>query len=103
MLTASRKQFLQDYGKIRAAEGRASSDSEYYRALPFADLTGRNPNVGFHAISLECRIKINRSCKPANPAFTMSTSCENKRRTNALFVFEADCFRRSLLLWTCFR
>jgi hypothetical protein len=27
---------------------------------------------GINAISLECRIKIYRPCKPANPAFTMS-------------------------------
>jgi hypothetical protein len=27
---------------------------------------------GIHTISLECRIKIYRPCKPANPAFTMS-------------------------------
>jgi ubiquinone/menaquinone biosynthesis C-methylase UbiE len=37
-----RGQFLQDYRAIRSAEGRGSSDSDYYRALPFADLTGRN-------------------------------------------------------------
>jgi SAM-dependent methyltransferase len=42
VLTAARRQFIEDYGKIRSAEGRASSSSDYYRALPFADLTGRN-------------------------------------------------------------
>jgi SAM-dependent methyltransferase len=39
---AARRQFIADYGMIRAAEGRGSPDSAYYRALPFADLTGRN-------------------------------------------------------------
>jgi SAM-dependent methyltransferase len=43
MLTsAPRRQFLEDYAKIRAVEGRGSEDSAYYRALPFSDLTGRN-------------------------------------------------------------
>jgi SAM-dependent methyltransferase len=39
---AVRRQFLSDYARIRAAEGRGSSTSAYYLALPFADLTGRN-------------------------------------------------------------
>jgi SAM-dependent methyltransferase len=39
---ATRRQFLADYAKIRSAEGRGSADSAYYRALPFADLTGHN-------------------------------------------------------------
>jgi SAM-dependent methyltransferase len=42
MLASPRQQFLGDYAKIRAAEGRGSEDSNYYRALPFSDLTGRN-------------------------------------------------------------
>jgi SAM-dependent methyltransferase len=43
MLTSTpRQQFLEDYAKIRVAEGRGSEDSAYYRALPFSDLTGRN-------------------------------------------------------------
>ncbi len=33
--------FIREYETIRAAEGRGSDDSSYYRALPFADLTGR--------------------------------------------------------------
>lgn len=37
-----RRQFVADYGRIRAAEGRGSEDPEYYRALPYRDLTGRN-------------------------------------------------------------
>jgi SAM-dependent methyltransferase len=37
-----RKQFLTDYTKIRHEEGRGSENCEYYRALPYADLTGHN-------------------------------------------------------------
>lgn len=32
-----RRQFLEDYGRIRSTEGRGSADSEYYRSLPFQD------------------------------------------------------------------
>jgi SAM-dependent methyltransferase len=42
MLADARRQFLEDYGRIRSAEGRGSEESAYYRALPFADLTGQN-------------------------------------------------------------
>jgi len=42
MLADARRQFVEDYGRIRSAEGRGSEESDYYRALPFADLTGRN-------------------------------------------------------------
>lgn len=38
----ARKRFLEDYRRIRYAEGRGSNDSAYYRALPFRDLSGRN-------------------------------------------------------------
>jgi SAM-dependent methyltransferase/uncharacterized protein YbaR (Trm112 family) len=34
--------FLQDYEAIRLAEGRGSADPEYYRALPFADLSDKH-------------------------------------------------------------
>jgi ubiquinone/menaquinone biosynthesis C-methylase UbiE len=34
-------QFIQDYETIRMAEGRGSSDPNYYRELPFHDLSGR--------------------------------------------------------------
>jgi SAM-dependent methyltransferase len=37
-----RRQFLKDYSRIRRAEGRGSSDPEYYRALPYRDITGKN-------------------------------------------------------------
>ena len=35
------RQFIQEYEFIRQAEGRASTNPAYYRALPFRDLTGR--------------------------------------------------------------
>ncbi|HEY4361482.1 MAG TPA: class I SAM-dependent methyltransferase [Bryobacteraceae bacterium] len=38
----ARRQFLEDYARIRSAEGRGSQDDAYYRALPFEDLTGHN-------------------------------------------------------------
>jgi len=41
MLAAARQRFLEDYVKIRHAEGRGSQDADYYFALPFRDLTGR--------------------------------------------------------------
>jgi SAM-dependent methyltransferase len=42
LTAAARRQFVADYGRIRAAEGRGSDGPDYYRALPYADLTGRN-------------------------------------------------------------
>jgi SAM-dependent methyltransferase len=35
-------QFVADYEQIRAAEGRGSRDADYYLALPYRDLSGRN-------------------------------------------------------------
>jgi SAM-dependent methyltransferase len=35
-------QFVRDYEAVRAKEGRGSSSADYYLALPFEDLTGRN-------------------------------------------------------------
>ncbi len=34
--------FIAEYSAVRAKEGRGSSSSEYYLALPFQDLTGNN-------------------------------------------------------------
>jgi len=41
MLAATRQRFLDDYVKIRHAEGRGSPDAAYYLALPYCDITGR--------------------------------------------------------------
>jgi SAM-dependent methyltransferase len=38
----TRRRFLRDYSRIRRAEGRGSPDPEYYRALPYRDITCRN-------------------------------------------------------------
>ncbi len=40
--TSARRTFLAQYAVIRHAEGRGSEDPEYYRALPWRDLSGRN-------------------------------------------------------------
>jgi SAM-dependent methyltransferase len=40
---AARQLFLNEYAIIRHAEGRGSADSAYYCALPYEDLSGRNP------------------------------------------------------------
>lgn len=37
-----RNRFLQEYRTIRHAEGRGSDDPDYYRELPYRDLTNRN-------------------------------------------------------------
>jgi SAM-dependent methyltransferase len=39
---AAFRQFVCDYESVRAKEGRGSSSADYYLALPFKDLTGRN-------------------------------------------------------------
>ena len=35
-------QFIREYEMVRAKEGRGSTSPDYYHALPFQDLTGRN-------------------------------------------------------------
>jgi SAM-dependent methyltransferase len=42
MEVQARRTFLDQYATIRHAEGRGSEDPEYYRALPWRDLSGRN-------------------------------------------------------------
>jgi SAM-dependent methyltransferase len=43
MLAAERQRFLNDYLRIRRAEGRGSDDPAYYLALPYRDLSGKLP------------------------------------------------------------
>lgn len=38
----NRHRFLEEYRHIRHAEGRGSENPDYYRALPYADLSGTN-------------------------------------------------------------
>lgn len=35
------RQFVAEYGAVRQAEGRGDADPQYYRALPYRDLSGR--------------------------------------------------------------
>jgi len=42
MDSSSRRTFLEQYAIIRRAEGRGSNDPEYYRALPWHDLSGKS-------------------------------------------------------------
>ena len=42
-LPQARRQFLEEYRQVRYAESRGSDDPAYYQALPFRDLSGRNP------------------------------------------------------------
>jgi ubiquinone/menaquinone biosynthesis C-methylase UbiE len=41
MLAAERQRFLDDYLRVRSAEGRGSDDPAYYLALPYCDVSGR--------------------------------------------------------------
>ncbi len=41
-MNAARRHFLDQYAIIRRSEGRGSPDPDYYRALPYADLTRRH-------------------------------------------------------------
>jgi len=41
MLAGTRQRFIDDYIRIRHAEGRGSRDADYYFALPYRDLSGR--------------------------------------------------------------
>jgi ubiquinone/menaquinone biosynthesis C-methylase UbiE len=40
--TAHYSQFITDYEMIRAAEGRGGQNADYYLALPYTDLSGKN-------------------------------------------------------------
>jgi ubiquinone/menaquinone biosynthesis C-methylase UbiE len=55
MEAEARRTFVEQYATIRHAEGRGSGDPEYYRALPFRDLSGRNADQWrIRARSYEC-------------------------------------------------
>ncbi len=40
MLAATRRQFLNEYSAVRAAEGRGADDAAWYFELPYRDLSG---------------------------------------------------------------
>jgi len=44
-MSSSLRNFVDDYRRVRLAEGQASADPEFARRLPFRDLTGRNAAV----------------------------------------------------------
>jgi len=49
------EKFIEDYETVRASEGRGSALPEYYLALPYQDLTGRNEwQWQIRARSFEC-------------------------------------------------
>src|ERR1700722_3019280 len=59
-------QFIVDYERIRIAEGRGSSDDDFYLALPYRDLSGRNSNQWeIRARTFDCLIE--RVAKPNLP------------------------------------
>ncbi|KAA3647808.1 MAG: class I SAM-dependent methyltransferase [Chloroflexi bacterium] len=37
------KQFIKEYEAVRKAEGRGERDKDYYRALPYEDISGKRP------------------------------------------------------------
>jgi SAM-dependent methyltransferase len=50
--------FMQDYERIRAAEGRGSESEEFYMGLPYKDVSGRNSKQWhIRARSYDCLIK----------------------------------------------
>ena len=56
-------QFIQEYETVRAAEGRGSRDPAYYRALPFADLSGQM-NQMWHIRAQGFTTLLNKIMKP---------------------------------------
>jgi SAM-dependent methyltransferase len=67
------RKFLNDYETIRRLEGRGSDNSEYYKALPFKDLSGkwqrdwqirsRSYNIFLKSIVIPLESQINRPIK----------------------------------------
>ena len=50
--------FIEDYERIRAAEGRGSESEEFYLGLPYKDISGRNSNQWHvRARSYDCLLK----------------------------------------------
>jgi len=60
-------QFIVDYEGIRIAEGRGSADDDFYLALPYRDLSGRNSDQWeIRARTFDCLIE--RVVKPSLPS-----------------------------------
>jgi len=55
---AHHAQFIVDYERIRIAEGRGSADDDFYLALPYRDLSGRNSDQWeIRARTFDCLIE----------------------------------------------
>ena len=73
-LTPERKacynQFIQDYQTVRSLEGRGSSRKEFYRGLPFQDLSGKfSESWRIRSVSFQALIdKIISKAEQAQPA-----------------------------------
>jgi SAM-dependent methyltransferase len=50
-------QFMEDYERIRAAEGRGSDKEDFYLGLPYKDVSGRDKQWHIRARSYDCLIK----------------------------------------------
>lgn len=69
------EQFLSEYGAIRHAEGRGSRNSDYYRALPYKDLTGANQDQWrIRAATYDCFV---RRVLPPRPASILDLGAGN--------------------------
>lgn len=67
--------FLRDYRAIRRAEGRGSEDPEYYRALPYRDLSGINgPQWQIRAATYDWFV---RRVLPSTPADVLDLGAGN--------------------------
>jgi SAM-dependent methyltransferase len=50
--------FMEDYERIRSAEGRGSDNEEFYLGLPYKDISGRNSKQWYiRARSYDCLVK----------------------------------------------
>lgn len=62
-VAAGHEVFVQQYETVRQAEGWGSDDTAYYRALPFADLSGRFPDI-WHVRAKSFSTMVERIARP---------------------------------------
>jgi SAM-dependent methyltransferase len=74
---ADRRLFLEQYGRIRAAEGRGSASESYYRALPFVD----DPQWKIRATSFR---HFSRHLLPNHPSRILDLGAGNAWLSNRL-------------------
>lgn len=95
---ASLRQFVQDYRRIRFAEGFASTDPSFARQLPFRDVTGRNAAIwrirAFHYLllraGLSCLPGVNRVLDAGAGNGWLSRRLAARYRVTALDVDTTD-------------